>query len=111
MDCGGLRRPSRASLQNIGGECLGAKLNNIRNGRVMISALFVLLLALIGMGIARAESYEDVLKEVRVMQSRIGNLEQLVLSQQKEIERLRGEKEASALEETRSTGGRTTHGS
>ena len=104
VDCGGLRRPSRASLQNIGGECLGAKLNNIRNGRVMISALFVLLLALVGMGIARAESYEDVLKEVRVMQSRIGNLEQLVLSQQKEIERLRGEKEASALEETRSTG-------
>lgn len=94
--------------KNIGGECLGAKLNSskgdIRNGRIMISALFVLLLALVGMGGVHAEPYEDVLKEVRVMQSRISSLEQLVLSQQKEIERLRGEQEESSLSQTRSTG-------
>lgn len=87
---------------------MGVKLNNsksdIGSGRVMISALFVLLLALVGMGSVHAEPYEDVLKEVRIMQSRISNLEQLVLSQQKEIKRLRGEQEESALAQTGSTG-------
>ena len=67
-------------------------------------ALFVLLFALVGMGSVHAEPYEDVLKEVRIMQSRISNLEKLVLSQQKEIERLRGEQEESASGETMSTG-------
>jgi hypothetical protein len=70
----------------------------------MISALFVLLLALVGMGSVHAEPYEDVLKEVRIMQSRINSLEQLVISQQKEIKRLNGEQEESALAQTRSTG-------
>lgn len=87
---------------------MGVKLNSsksdIGSGRVWISALFVLLLALIGMGSVHAEPYEDVLKEVRIMQSRISNLEQLVLSQQKEIKMLRGEQEESALAQTRSTG-------
>lgn len=87
---------------------MGVKLDSsksdIGSRRVKICALFVLLLALVGMGSVHAEPYEDVLKEVRIMQSRIGNLEQLVLSQQKEIKRLRGEQEESALAQTRSTG-------
>ncbi len=87
---------------------MGVKLNDSKYdvccGQVMIIAFFVLLLALAGMGSVYAEPYEDVLKEVRLMQSRINNLEQIVLSQQQEIERLRGEREESALEETRPAG-------
>ncbi len=87
---------------------MGVKLDSsksdIGSGRVTICALFVLLLALVSMGSVHGEPYEDVLKEVRIMQSRISNLEQLVLSQQKEIKRLRGEQEETALAQTRSTG-------
>ena len=87
---------------------MGVKLDSsksdIGSRRVKICALFVLLLALVGMGSVHGEPYEDVLKEVRIMQSRISNLEQLVLSQQKEIKRLRGEQEETALAQTRSTG-------
>ncbi len=87
---------------------MGVKLNSsksdICSGRVIvISALFVLLLALVGMGSVHAETYEDVLKEVRSMQSRINSLEQLVLSQQKEIKRLRSEQDESVSVQTRST--------
>ena len=93
---------------------MGVKLDSsksdIGSGRVTICALFVLLLALVSMGGVHGEPYEDVLKEVRIMQSRISNLEQLVLSQQKRIKRLRGEQEETALAQTRSTRGRAIHG-
>lgn len=87
---------------------MGVKLNSsksdICSGRVIvIRDLFVLLLALVGMGSVHAETYEDVLKEVRSMQSRINSLEQLVLSQQKEIKRLRSEQDESVSVQTRST--------
>ncbi|MBM4065041.1 MAG: hypothetical protein FJ266_05285 [Planctomycetes bacterium] len=85
---------------------MGVKLNSSNSNiscRVMIVASFALLLTWANMESVYGETYEDVLKEVRFMQSRISSLEQLILSQQEEIKKLRAEREESASAQAMST--------
>lgn len=86
---------------------MSVKLNGLKsyidNRCVMVTAVFVMLLGLIGRGDVHAEPYEEVMKEVRSMQNRINSLEQLVLSQQEEINRLRYEQNESVSVQAGST--------